>query len=503
MHEAADEAQATPRRLIPAMLAGTVAACTWMGLAAAGLVTLGVPGEWAWRVHEHHPLDLGISVAIACMYFLIVIVAVDCAAARLTRRWRVGIGLIGLVVMSFVGLEVLETCAPVAHRQLKPMWVLYHWGSAGYFTEATEVRDLPEYLRTYEARLTDGDVLHQGTHPPGLVALNYGLLLLCRSSPTLASRVLSTAPEPVRRAFARAVPIARLPPPDRAALWLSVLLTRLAAALAVVPLFFLIRRVLPVPDAFRLSALWPLVPGIAIFSPKSDVLYPVIAGLLLHLWITACDTGSWRRGGAAGLVLFAGMWLSLAMLPLVLLGAVHTATRYWHGEQTPRSVLLAAAGGAVCFFGATVAAWGLWEVNLPGIWIWNLRNHAGFYEQFDRTYWKWLLVNPVELALTLGAPIVICCGAALWRWKSESSEPRAAVAAALLTWGLLWLSGKNMGEAARLWLFLAPAGLWVTAAALSVLETGGRRTGWRVLAGCQTIVAIVSLAVVNGFSDPL
>ena len=35
---------------------------------------------------------------------------------------------------------------------------------------------------------------------------------------------------------------------------------------------------------------------------------------------------------------------------------------------------------------------------------WNFRNHAAFYDHYTRTYWKWLLVNPIELIFAVGAP---------------------------------------------------------------------------------------------------
>ena len=56
--------------------------------------------------------------------------------------------------------------------------------------------------------------------------------------------------------------------------------------------------------------------------------------------------------------------------------------------------------------------WLFHNVNLLNVWAWNYRNHAGFYGQFPRTYWRWLLVNPLELALALGVPIVVLTAAA-------------------------------------------------------------------------------------------
>ena len=54
-----------------------------------------------------------------------------------------------------------------------------------------------------------------------------------------------------------------------------------------------------------------------------------------------------------------------------------------------------------------MAVWWWGQINLLNVWRWNFSNHAGFYEQFSRTYWKWLLINPLEFAVAAGLPLVV------------------------------------------------------------------------------------------------
>jgi hypothetical protein len=68
--------------------------------------------------------------------------------------------------------------------------------------------------------------------------------------------------------------------------------------------------------------------------------------------------------------------------------------------------------------------------------------------------------------------------------------------------GLLWLTGKNMGEAARLWIFLMPFLIWIAAPLFDppVLSASasphgaagspGGAAGWNFLAGSTWIGAL-------------
>jgi hypothetical protein len=160
--------------------------------------------------------------------------------------------------------------------------------------------------------------------------------------------------------------------------------------------------------------------------------------------------------------------------------------------------------------------WMVFDLNLPVVWSWNYRNHAGFYDQFQRTYWKWLLVNLLELFYGVGAPVLVLMLAAYRRvfataqsWRDRALAPYIACGA---VWILLWLSGKNMGEAARLWLFLMPWSIWLSAGCFEQpLEPGPERPraadgsreraigSWLPFAILQGVACIATVLSVYGF----
>jgi tetrahydromethanopterin S-methyltransferase subunit C len=119
-----------------------------------------------------------------------------------------------------------------------------------------------------------------------------------------------------------------------------------------------------------------------------------------------------------------------------------------------------------------------------------------------------LLVNPLELSLAAGLPIALVAArgvmASLYRWNASSdpSERRQVALCLALTgtWLLLLLSGKNQGEAARLWCFLMPWVLLCATNAFDQEDSAASRSDFRRLLICQLLVAVLTVGTVSGFS---
>ena len=99
-----------------------------------------------------------------------------------------------------------------------------------------------------------------------------------------------------------------------------------------------------------------------------------------------------------------------------------------------------------------LCGWAVLGANPFVIGSWNLHHHARFYDEYPRTYRLWLVVNPVELAIALGLPAVVWCRRGLF-------APRGvplSVWSTLVVLTLTNLTGRNMGEVARLWMLYMP-----------------------------------------------
>jgi methylthioxylose transferase len=478
-------------------------------------IPLGVPGEWTWARHALNWQTFlgGIVVATAGAGYLAFVWLglrrVD--RCSLVERWCWLAGLVG-AAFAWMGMAVSST-GDLGHGRVP--WVLYYPRTSGYFFQARyEADSAGSFLAGYEELLSEQDYLHIGTHPPGLTLGYLGLLRFCESLPWLTDALLATQPDDV----AESIALIRRPsdptgallrPADAACLWLAGLLTQLAAALACLGIYGLTARHFGRGASWTTASLWPLVPAVIVFFPKSDVLYPLVAVIAAWLWMTACDRSSILRAVLAGVVLWSGMMLSLAFLSIAALIGVMTLWEAWtrrsHPAETSSWLSFRNAAAAVAGFLVpclTLAA--ACDINLWNVWGWNFSNHALFYEHNSRTRWAWLLVNPAEFAMAVGLPLsLIAVLAALRQFRGAPDRSASAAVALAVVWGLLWVSGKNMGEAARLWILLMP---WVLMSASCLFEEpreptslSGPRLSLPALFGSQLVVVIVTVLTVDGF----
>ncbi|MGE0373957.1 MAG: hypothetical protein AB7I48_04720 [Planctomycetaceae bacterium] len=521
-------------RVLGVVLLGSVAATA--ALLWGTSIPLGVPGEWTWPRLPGTVETLGGGAGALAAGVLYISFVLWRRRGIVSRSRRAMLGwLSALVAASFAWLWIVQQSVPEPADLGKVPYILFYPRSSGYFWQARyEVANTADFLAHYEELLAERDYLHIGTHPPGLTLSYRGVLALCESSPGLCDAILWTCPESARESLRSIRELSAqsgriVTPADQAAIWFAALITLSASAATVVGIYVLVHRHFDRAAAWTAAGLWPLVPAIAVFHPKSDTLFPFVAVTAAALWMRACDRRSLGRAFLAGCVLWVGMMLSLAFATI---GLVITAMTVWEWsiqrssaglpeEQRPgepfaaRGKALLLAAGAAGFIVPTVGLGVLGEINLLNVWRWNLANHALFYEHNARTAWKWLAVNPLELAMAVGLPTAWAAGASLWqmmRSRTLVSGSAGTAAGFAVVWALLWLLGKNMGEAARLWILLMP---WVVMSAAPLLRCECARgpspsprvqaSGpWRVtpaalILTAQMIVCILTVLRIDGF----
>ncbi|MDZ4688694.1 MAG: hypothetical protein SH850_26775 [Planctomycetaceae bacterium] len=480
-------------------------------------VPLGIPGEWAWprlEADAQSGWNLLLAGLAAGLYLGFVAIGSRRLSSPTVPRAEVAAWVVALFASAVGWLWTVQETAPSAGQLAKAPFVLYYPSSSGYFTKARyESPDAKVFLRDYEALMEQRDVLHIGTHPPGLFLVFHGLIALGERCPALLTAAWSIAPESVREATAvvqENTSAGRQPctQADAAVLWLAGLLVLVLSAATVAPLYGTLRLMLSRQAAFVGAAFWPAIPAVAIFWPKSDAAFPFVSVLLAWCALSGWTTGSRLRAAAAGLVLFAGLCCSLAFLPVALFLSLvigHDAlTELRSHRRSLRETSTWIACGFAGFLLPVVILWTM-DVHLERIWLWNYRNHAGFYAEYPRTYGKWLLINPVELTIAVGAPVAVV---ALWGLRRLGTDGDIAPLLrrsgwwGLAVWGLLWLTGKNSGEAARLWLLLMPGVVALAAVGLSPMD--GKTARFSGLSpilwlGLQLAVAILTVHRIGGF----
>ena len=460
-------------------------------------VPLGIVGEWEWPRIGDRPTIARLLIASAGVVAYGGFAARGCRAlddSPPTRRREAG-WVAGLTA-SAVALQVLIAIgAPDRYG-------LMRWSSIHLMPEATGYYEVArgqagpdpwKFLADYPSWIESQRPGHLAVHPPGLIAGYRGLLaLMDRLGPT-ADLVNALTPPEVDRGF-RVIEARRnmaIPGPDRAALYLASLITLLACAGTVAPLYLLARASLPPKPAWIAAALWPLAPALNLFQPLSDASYPLLSATALasaawsaRLW--GASGASARRPAilamASGAVMGFGLLFTLAFLPvglIVALVVLTTRSTSWRGRFQVIGWIGVGCAAVVA------AAWLATGANMPAIWIWNLRKNAGFYEGSRRSYLPWLLFNPFELAVAAGLPAVVWTLIALA--VDRRRVPRAFWSAVFVT-ALADLSGGNRGEVARLWMIFLPP--LFTAAGVGLDRLGGGRQAVFVavaLTGIQTL----------------
>ncbi|WP_437191964.1 hypothetical protein [Planctomicrobium sp. SH527] len=512
---------ATPRQtrwillLLAAVVCGALA--QWRVLWKTTL-PLGVPGEWVWeRLSLQMPLFAVIWPAVVVALFLMGYVWLGGDwLARGTRTRRIGL-LLGLWGLGFLWLLSLVASTPGIASLSRIPFVLFYERSSGYFTQATEHRDDPGgFLKGYLTQIQDStnpeNHLHLGTHPPGLTLGLMSLSNLCDRYPGLVALIKATQPVQIRDGndAVRETELARgkshFSDADGAVLWLGALITAVMASGTCVPLYLLARRFVDPESAWWTAAIWLLVPASAAFLPKSDIMFPWLAMWAQWLWLKALDRDSLGLGALTGIVMCVAMTLSLAFVPVALIMFIQcgvlpkAATSDLPVQKMQWSRFNVIVGGAIAL-GGWLLLWALLgKMNLFAVWIQNIRNHASFYSHHVRTYIPWLFENPVELVFALGFPLAIMAIVGIV-FAFRTRPPRYwELLLPLIVWGVLWLSGKNMGEAARLWVFLMPYPVWCASLAISRLTTTwlGSRT-LMVFYALQIIICIATAIRIDGF----
>lgn len=484
-------------RTVPALIT-TASAALVAGLTLAlraGVMPLGVRGEWEWLRVPFGPgaVDVALAAAAVGAYGGFAALGWRFLAAATTPAREV-VAALALLAASVTVQAVVPAGAPVGYGLAKWAVVLHEAGSTGYFQVArAEVRDPWRFLADYPRWVRGRDALHIGTHPPGLIVAEAWLLRWFRGSPDATRFVEDHMPVSVAvmfRIYGRDNPMTAA---DRATIVLTGLLTLVLCAATVVPIYVLARAGLPPPSAWSAAVLWPLVPSAVLFQPTADTAFPFLSAAAFAL---AVHAGRPARGPAraaavgCGVVLGIGMQFTLAFLAVGLVVALVLATA--PGRNAPDRLAAILATG-IGFLGVTLAVWSLTRANPFLVWWWNQRNHARFYVEFPRSYLAWLVANPIELAVGLGIPVTLWAVAAA-AWPREL--PRVGVAAAVVI-VILTVSGKNLSEVARLWLPLMPA---LVVAAGHGFERTRAGPGWLAAAvallGAETLALQATIQVV-------
>jgi methylthioxylose transferase len=235
--------------------------------------------------------------------------------------------------------------------------------------------------------------------------------------------------------------------------------------------------------ALLAAAVSGLVPAAILFAPRQDSFFPTISALVLALAHGAVSGQSSLRAAMAGMVLWLGMFISLAFAVVGLMAGLFVAQEYLMQRGKGPSFFrlwVAAVGG---WFIGPLLIYAAWGANVFDIWDFNLTKNDEFYQLNVRTFHLWVWVNVVEFAVAVGLPVALFASIkAIGEGRRFTTGRHYDTLA--ISWlavlGLLNFAGVSRSEVARLWLPFAPFAALFAAETLVRFDPAARR--WCVAA---------------------
>jgi hypothetical protein len=473
---------------------------TWLAAVAfcVALVTNALPGlrgdafwmpkagRWVWP-YEHPrwawvlPCVLGMGIYLAG--------AVTLLNRAKTHRAR------GLILWAFVGSALLPLLLLTLEGE--PLFLLFT-RSASRLTGGSQyalvmvsdlnhtLRDWPGFVKEYRANALDPGGI--SLSPPGLLVLYYAFEQFFSAIPPLANSFGTL----VRPLECQNLYMMTWSNAEMASAWFQMFMP-LWAALAVAPLYRLGTMLFDRERARLAVVLWPLVPGLEIFVPRFNVLYPLITlVMLLALWRGLAQNRP-RQIALGGFVVSGAIFLNLSLVPLGLLAGL--VILGYHLLRRPAASRLAIRDLALFGIGSASVWIIYWLLTGQTPWL-IIRTGLKYHEILYRPYFPWLFMHTYDTFLFIGLPLSFF---ALWRigWLRRSRigpalPPGDLLAGAMaLTLIIMVLSGTARGETGRVWLFFAP--VWILLAADVLAGFGPReQTGSLVIqAVCVLCMAAV------------
>lgn len=422
--------------------------------------SIGIPGEWTWRPYQgswEHPGSKGVEPGGNWVPLVIVSTLLIAAVGWLTRpnRWdRTGrrlrvAWLVVLVVLAWAlalsfGMTRVKPVAFTAAVMISPQ-------ATSYFTVGASQASLPAAMRNYPS-LMQRLPQHARTHPPGPVVFFWIIDRIVRHAPGLEPGLEAVFrrvdPEGMRTLMPTldALFNPRMARQDIVAAVFSAIVLSFFGSLTLIPLYLLGSALYKPATALYACMLFAVVPSFLLFAPSVDQL--VLFFGVLTLW--GFHLLRIRGNPLIGIFFALGMLMSLGSAVVGLLILIWWAFEWKKGAADVRSrTFLRSVLFAVGLFGLTfVILWAALGLNFVSV-VWaGLTAHREItVGEAQRTYWKWVVYNPVEFAAFLGIPLVI------WAFAGLRGVFACAWIGALL---LLDISGLVRAEVGRIWLFLMP-----------------------------------------------
>ncbi|MBI5565443.1 MAG: hypothetical protein HY870_11125 [Chloroflexi bacterium] len=337
--------------------------------------------------------------------------------------------------------------------------------TSGYFTTAVANSDLNQLLAHYPAIMPTLPI-HAQSHPPGPIVAHWLSWQVFQAlGPTTNAIAL-----PLRTLQCHNPGLMVLDNAQIASATLGMVLP-LIGGLAVWPLFGFGKRVAGSKAAALSAVLFPITPLFAMWPAQWDQIYPLalLSGwYLAHTGLTArpsttlrsaqdAPSSSWTRIFLAGVPLSIASFFSVGNFVLMAIVGLYGAVWLALNHRLKSALPVALAFGAGC-----LSVWLVYAViyGVNPLDVIATGSRLAFESTTgNRTYGAWLVGNPIDFAVFLGAPIIAVLMVRQVSRRDDKLTSVGSTALLIATFGSLLalvLSGIVRGEVGRLWMYFGP-----------------------------------------------
>jgi hypothetical protein len=394
--------------------------------------------KWEWPWQDLSPIQIGLALLAP----FLLIAGVIWSADRATSRVPTWFWLAALVIANFC-LQLFSVLADPRGPE-RILQIVSSPNATSYFTDARSIQHLSQWLGHFDRATLHG---HAGTHPAGPIVFYYVF--------------------------------AQMFGPDVGAL-LGGCSVGLLASLGVVVMYHFAGLWTTDRRARLLaSAFYALLPGLTVFFPELDQVYPLFSMLLILTFVTALNTeGKWYVHAAGfGAILFLASFFAYNLLTIGAFLLYYSL--WWLWNKGKALTLLRTAAVSISLAAALyLLLWATTGYNPPAALRHALALQRGNAQWLARPYHVFVLTDLYDFALAAGIIAIPILGFRVAKLREDfKANPTGA---ALMLIGLATvltvdISGLLRGETARVWLFLQP--LLVVPVALELARI---RWPWRI-----------------------
>ena len=400
------------------------------------------PPDWRWQykfVNTFSRIWLPLVVICLILFLFKFFETKQKLFARKEKRLLVLLVFISVIFQFAVLFFSRSSVNVLVHRIINPEL-------NGYFTTATQITDIPTFLKGFGQNVLKFSMHAQG-HPPGAVLFFWAINQIFSFFPFLNQLSGNFVPshQDVRLVWEALKPFEK-----SGAVFIAFFIPFLAS-LTLIPLYYCSKLLFGAKTAVRAVFLYIFVPSVVLFVPINDVFLPVFTISALLFLVRGFKFQTKYNFLVSGVIFSVGLFFSLSLLPLGLMFLL-LFFFYSNRKQIMQTFIVPTLLFVIGFLLLPLKLLILFDFNFFTISQTLMSGLPKF-----RAYQVWVFYNLYDFFIFCGIPILVLFIYLLFRQFQIKFKPLSKELVSFTVMLLLLdFSGAVRGEVGRIWIPFVP-----------------------------------------------